>query len=176
MSAGKLLAGVIVVSAVLGGVAMYYLQVYGYYEPVEGDVAADVVAVPAGEDTPVAVPFSNFEGIDAASSPIRYRACFDTELTLEAARARFQPYPDPAPRVAPGWFDCFDAEALGAMLADGRAAAFMGTRNLEYGIDRVFAITEDGRGYIWHDVNECGDKLYDGSPADPSCPPNPNAN
>ena len=79
-------------------------------------------------------------------------------------------FEDAEPLTAPGWFDCFDAEAIAAELRTGTAIAFTGTRNFEYGIDRVVAITSDGRGYVWHQVNECGDKLYDGTPAGDDCP------
>ena len=38
-------------------------------------------------------------------------------------------------------------------------------------VDRVVAITEDGRGYVWHELNDCGAKAYDGSPTGEACPP-----
>ena len=83
----------------------------------------------------------------------------------------FEPYEGASPRTAPGWFDCFDAEAIGTAITAGDALVFTGQRNLEYGIDRVVAITADGRGYVWHEVNDCGDKAYDGSPLGEDCPP-----
>ncbi|NCW61998.1 MAG: glycine--tRNA ligase subunit beta, partial [Rhodobacteraceae bacterium] len=73
----------------------------------------------------------------------------------------FELHPKAEPRVAPGWFECFEAEQIGNDLANGNAVAFWGQRNIEYGIDRVVAIYADGRGYVWHEVNDCGDKLYD---------------
>ena len=75
-----------------------------------------------------------------------------------------------APRNAPPWFDCFDAEAIGEDIRNRRAYVFVSQRNLEFGIDRVVAVTDDGRGYIWHEVNDCGDKAYDGSPLGEDCP------
>ncbi len=41
MNTGKLLVGAIVIPAVVAGAAMYYLQVYAYYEPVPRRDAAD---------------------------------------------------------------------------------------------------------------------------------------
>ena len=38
-----------------------------------------------------------------------------------------------------------------------------GPKNFEYGIDRYVVIYPDGRGYAWHELNDCGEKLYDGS-------------
>ena len=75
------------------------------------------------------------------------------------------------PRNAPGWFDCFDAEAIGAELEAGTALTFLSQKNFAYGVDRVVAITEDGRGYVWHELNDCGAKAYDGSPTGEACPP-----
>ena len=74
------------------------------------------------------------------------------------------------PRNAPDWFDCFDAQKIGEDLQSGTATAYMGEANLEFGIDRIVALYDDGRGFIWHQINECGDKLYDGSQASENCP------
>ena len=146
---------------------MYYAQVYGFYDEV---TQADVRLTTNATGTRETILFDAFEGIDAYSSPIRYRACFTTPTSLATLTETYELFDGAEPLNAPYWFDCFDAEALGAELAAGTALAFAGERNFEYGIDRVVAITADGRGYIWHQVNECGDKLYDGSPAGDDCP------
>jgi len=39
-----------------------------------------------------------------------------------------------------------------------------------YGVDRVVALTADGRGWSWHELNECGHKAYDGTAVGPACP------
>lgn len=170
MNLGKLLVGLTLACALIAGVAMYYLQVYYFYEEVPATGPTDVmVTTLAGKRTPL--PHSDFRAIDANSSPIRYRACFTTDVTPEQAADLYEPYQDAAPRLAPGWFDCFDAEAIGTAIEEGRARVFVGKRNLEYGIDRVLAITEAGHGYIWHEINNCGDKAYDGTPLGEDCPP-----
>jgi hypothetical protein len=171
---GKFLGALILVSALAAGIGIYYSQIYGFYVEVPSHGTDDVMLTSAatGEMEPIA--YSDFRAIDADSSPIRYRACFTTMLTQDQLSEDFVPYPDASPRVAPGWFDCFDAEAIGDGLADGTAHAFLGQRNLEYGIDRVVAITGDGHGYVWHEINDCGEKAYDGSPVDDSCPVRPN--
>ena len=166
---GKIISVILLSCAILAGAGLYYLQVFHYYErlPSEG---AQVTAM-ARDGAPRPLPISGFEAIDADSSPIRYRACFDTSLSLEVAVQTFEPYGGrTAPRRAPWWFGCFDADALGAQISAGQAQVFTSLRNLEFGIDRVVAITADGRGYIWHEVNECGDKAYDGSPLGKDCP------
>ena len=171
---GKVLVLLIVVAAVLAGAGMYYLQVYAYYEEVVPTGSDDVQLTPLNGDTPETILYEDFRAIDADSSPIRYRACFTTPTGLGTLEDIYAPYTGAAPRVAPGWFDCFDAEAIGEDLAEGRAKVFLSQRNLEYGIDRVVAVTQDGRGYVWHEVNDCGDKSYDGSPLAPTCPPREN--
>ena len=77
------------------------------------------------------------------------------------------------PRTAPGWFDCFDAEAIGDAIESGEARAYLGTKDVRYGIDRIVAILPDGRGFAWHDINACGEVVFDGDPAPEGCPPVP---
>ena len=156
---------ILIVAAAVGG-GVYYAQVYGYYEP----VADARVAMTTYQGTVEDILIEDFEAIDAGSSPIRYRACFTTPMSMGLLTETYVPFEDAEPLNAPPWFDCFDAAAIAAELEAGTALAFTGEANFQYGIDRVVAITKDGRGYVWHQVNACGDKLYDGSPAGENCP------
>ena len=170
MRLGQFLAGFTVFSALLAGGAMYYLQVYAFYEEVSAqgeDIR--IVSLMSGEPEPIL--FENFQAIDGSSSPIRYRACFTTEMSHALLSETYVAFENAEPRNAPGWFDCFDAEAIGAELEAGTALTFLSQKNFAYGVDRVVAITEDGRGYIWHELNDCGAKAYDGSPTGEACPP-----
>ena len=169
---GKLLALILVISAVLAGAGMYYLQVYGFYYEIEPRPGQDVVLLAQGTDTPEVITYSAFQAIDADSSPIRYRACFETDLTPDEL-TRFVPAEDPEPLTAPGWFDCYDAVSLADALKTGQAQAYMGTKNVHYGVDRIVAITQDGKGYVWHALNNCGEKAYDGTVVGEECPPRP---
>ncbi|MDF1854810.1 DUF6446 family protein [Pseudooceanicola sp.] len=169
---GRILAIVIIVAALATGAAVYYLQVYAFYEEIAASGPGDVVLTPITGGAPVAIPVRGFRAIDSDSSPIRYRACFTSDLSAEALKA-YAPYPGAEPRNAPGWFDCFDADAIGAALADGQAQAFLAIENIHYGIDRVIAILPDGRGYAWHEINSCGEVVFDGQPAPEGCPPAP---
>lgn len=170
MRLGQFLAGFTVFSALLAGGAMYYLQVYAFYEEVsaQGD-DVQLVSLMSGE--PELILFENFQAIDGSSSPIRYRACFTTEMSHALLSETYVAFENAEPRNAPGWFDCFDAEAIGAELEVGTALTFLSQKNFAYGVDRVVAITEDGRGYVWHELNDCGAKAYDGSPTGEACPP-----
>jgi len=165
--AGKIVSIILALTALAVGGGVYYAQVYGYYETVAGDI---VVLTAKGSGDAEEILFDSLRAIDASSSPIRYRACFTTPLSLDTLSETYELFDTAEPLRAPYWFDCFDAQAIGSQLSEGKAVAFTGTRNLEYGIDRVVAINDEGMGFVWHQVNECGDKLYDGTPAGEDCP------
>ncbi|WP_299603947.1 DUF6446 family protein [uncultured Tateyamaria sp.] len=164
---GKIIGIVIVLSSIIAGATLYYLQIYGFYEEVE---TAEVQLVSVVSDTPEPIPFADFQAIDADSSPIRYRACFTTDMSLALLTETYVGLEQATPRNAPGWFDCFDAEAIAAELDAGTALPFLGQKNVDFGVDRIVAITEDGRGYVWHELNDCGDKAYDGTIVGEECP------
>ncbi|WP_027259826.1 DUF6446 family protein [Leisingera aquimarina] len=170
---GKVLALILILSALAAGGAMYYLQIYAFYDNVELQPGRDVMLVPldGGEAQPVA--YSDFEAIDAGSSPIRYRACFTTKVKPDALAQLFTLTDKLEPRNAPGWFECFDAAAIGAKLADGSAKSFLSVKNISFGVDRVVAVTDEGRGYVWHELNKCGQKAYDGTVVGEECPARP---
>lgn len=167
MRAGRVIAVALVAAGVAAGAGMYWLQVHAFYDRLPEQ--ATVALTPLGAAAPVAVAVTSFEGIDSDSSPIRYRACF----RLEPSAQPFTPYEGATPLNAPSWFSCFDAAAIGAALAEGRAQAVLGEANIRYGIDRVVALFPDGRGYAWQQINRCGAAHFDGNPVPPGCPPPP---
>jgi len=168
---GKFLAALIIVCAIAAGGGLYYTQVYGYYDPVE-PTGEDVVLTSVTEG-PMLIPYEDFEAIDANSSPIRYRACFRTDVPLETLEAEFQPYPNAEPLEAPYWFGCYSADGIGEALETGKAKAFLSVENVTYGIDRIAAIFPEGNGYVWHQINRCGEVVFDGQPAPDGCPEPP---
>lgn len=170
---GKFVSIVILLCALVAGGAMYYLQVYHFYAPVEANGTTDVMLTEQQSGEVKAVSYQSFDAIDAYSSPIRYRACFTTDMTLEELNGKYETYERAEPLVAPGWFSCFDAVEIGAALESGRAAAFLGIRDITYGIDRVVVITEDGKGFVWHQINRCGAVVFDGDPVPADCPEPP---
>ncbi|MEM8980454.1 MAG: DUF6446 family protein, partial [Pseudomonadota bacterium] len=117
--------------------------------------------------------FEDFQGIDATSSPMRYRASLTTSQSLAQMTESYVLSDNPEPREAPGWFDCFDAGQIGADLEIGDALAFLSVENVIYGIDRVIAVYPDGRGYAWHEINACGEVVFDGNPVPEGCPEPP---
>ncbi len=172
---GKLAIVAMLLTAVVAGGAIYYLQVYAYYVGVPATGPNDVQILALASDLPRPLAHSDFRAIDASSSPIRYRACFTTDVTLDEMRQTYVAAPGMDPRNAPDWFDCFDAAAIGAELEAGTAETYLGAKNIAYGVDRIIAITADGRGYVWHELNNCGTKGYDGTLVGEECPPRPGA-
>jgi hypothetical protein len=149
---GKFVGGVIVLSALLAGGAIYYLQEYAYYQPV-AFTPGDEIELTALSGAPEPIPVMELEGIDATSSPLRFRACFTTPLDQPTLTEAFKVYDKAVPLNAPTWFDCFDAEKIGAALESGEAIAFLGQAEIAPQIDRVVAVFADGRAYAWHQVN-----------------------
>jgi len=169
---GKIVAIVLLVSGLLAGAGMYWMQVHAFYERVDPEVAdVQLTGLVSGMSEPVA--HENYRGIDADSSPLRYRACFDIAVPLMDLREKYVAYPEPVPLEAPGWFDCYDARDIGAALETGEAVAFLGESNVVYGIDRVVAVFRDGRARSWHQINACGEEVFDGRPPPEGCPPPP---
>ncbi|MCA0996229.1 DUF6446 family protein [Alloyangia pacifica] len=166
---GKILGIGIIAAALIFGAVVYYTQVFYYYYDLPAE-EAEVLLTPLDGTAPRAIAFEDFEGIDATSSPIRYRACFSTSESPQTLDPLFERYEGSEPRNAPFWFGCFDAEDIGDEIAAGTAHVYTSQRNIEFGIDRVVAVTGDGRGYIWEEINECGDKAYDGTPLGEDCP------
>ena len=168
---GKVIVAFLVLPAILAGAALYYLQIFSFYEEVIPNGTTDVAIVEKKTELPEVIDYSNFYAITSESSPIRYRACFETSEDLNDLRNRYLVYEGAEPKIAPYWFECFNAEDLGFSLADGaKGEVFLSKKNIMYGVDRVVAILDNGKGYIWHEINDCGDKLYDGSPVSNECP------
>jgi hypothetical protein len=121
--------------------ALWWFQTRAWYTEVTGVAAVTV----AGREVPVA----EWRGIDAASSPIKLRACSRVE---PGALASAPPAESPTPLVAPGWFDCFDAGALTAALDNGQARAVLAERGEFEGTERLIAVFPDGRAYMWRQL------------------------
>lgn len=150
---GKFVAGFIVISGLIAGVAIWYLQLYAFYEEAEFTPGAEIRLTSIETGQPEAIIAEGITGIDSASSPIRFRACFTTPLTQAMLTETYRIYPDPVPLTAPSWFDCFDAEAIGTALERGEAIAFLSETEIHKGVDRVVAVFPDGRAFAWHQLN-----------------------
>ena len=66
----------------------------------------------------------------------------------------------------------YDIAILGGRVMDPETG-FDAVTNVGIADGRIVAITEDGRGYAWHQINACGKEVFDGKPAPEGCPPAP---
>lgn len=151
---GKIVASGLILAAALAGLVMYYLQVYGFYEEVQ-ELSAQPMTIADANGAPQPLAVADFKGIDAASSPLRFRACFTTAPEALAALA---PYPAPTPTNGPTWFACYNARALGEDIAAGTARAYLSQKNIAPGVDRVIAVYPDGRAFAWHQLNQSAEE------------------
>ncbi len=149
---GRVLVIVILVATILFGAGLWYSQVYAWYSDASDATRPGLVNLATGSRDEI--PVRDLQAIDKATSPLGFRACFRVGQNLSTLSETYQPYPDPTPLIAPGWFDCFDAGAIDAGLETGAALAFLDTRNIRDGVDRVIAVFDDGRAYAWQQLNE----------------------
>ena len=155
MTMGKILAGAIVISAFVAGAALYYLQVYAYYDEVSADAPQGrIMLTSLASNQPDTFLYKDFQGIDATSSPLRFRACFTTKHSQAMLSETYVTMEGAVPLNGPGWFECYNAQEIGAALETGDAIAFLGQKDILDGIDRVIAVFPDGRGFAWHQLND----------------------
>ena len=170
---GKLLASFLVICGLAGGIGMYYFQVYAFYHLVTPNGSNDVVLMTKVGGESQAIPYVGFQAIDSHSSPIRYRACFNTQTKSANLSHKYKVINDAVPLNAPRWFKCFDAKKIGAAIEEGTAISFLSIEHLFYGIDRVVTILPNGQGYAWNRINYCGQLAFDGKSLPPDCPSPP---
>ena len=176
MNATRVAIVAILGSAVIFGALMYYQLVYaGYVELTKADVGEiQLISVISGKPEPLL--FESVKGIDSVvdgvrlSSSVSYRACFQTLQSQAKLMEAYVIMDDAIPLTAPPWFDCFDARAIGQSLEDGEAIAFMSQENITFGVDRVVAVLPNGHGFVWHQLNPCGNAVFAGDPTPDGCP------
>lgn len=137
-------------TALVAGVSVYYLQEYAYYSEAAFEPGREIMLTPIESDLPEPILAEGIIGIDAESSPLRFRACFRTPLTQGMLSETYRAYEGATPLNAPSWFDCFDAQAIGVGLENGEALAFLSQSDIAPDVDRVVAVFADGRAYAWH--------------------------
>jgi len=141
---GKLVAGGIVVVAIVFGTGMWYAQQRSFYDVVTGIERVQV----DGQDFAV----TEYEGTDGTRSPLKLRGCFRL-ADPAAAIAAGEPAPDAVPLTTPDWITCFDEEAILADITAGRATPIMAGEDEGDGADLYMAIYPDGRAYAWRLAN-----------------------
>lgn len=147
---------------VIFGAALWYFQTRAYYEEVTG-----VTEVMAYGD---AFPVTEYRGIDANTSPLKFRACFTVDWDYWPSD-EFKEVAQPL--TAPDWFDCFDAKKIADDIQAGNATAILADENEIYGFSSYIAQYEDGRAFMWRQINACGEASFAGDELPEGCPPKP---
>ncbi len=159
---GKLVGGFIVSVAVLVGITVFWLQEYAFYAPASFVKGHEISLTLIESGLPEPILAEGIEGIDADSSPLRFRACFHTPLSQAMLTETYKTYEGATPLIGPSWFDCFDANKIGTALEKGEAIAFLSEANITHAdltkadateIDRVVAVFPDGSAYAWHQIH-----------------------
>lgn len=156
---GSVLIGSLFAASAVMGVGLWYSIQNAYYEQIE-----NVTEVMAYGD---AFPVTNYRGIDADTSPLKMRACFDVEWDYFPT----DEYKNIAtPLIAPNFFECFDAGQIYTDLKEDNATAILSDENNPFGFNTFIAQYPDGRAFMWRQVNECGDAHFTGDPLPAGCP------
>jgi hypothetical protein len=152
------MSGMLIIAGAVG-VGVWYTAETAYYQEV-----TDVSEVSAYGD---AFPVSNYKGIDADTSPLKMRACFNVDWDYWPS----EEFKDVAtPLTAPRWFDCFDAQQIGADIQSGNASAILSDDNTPYGFATYIAQYPDGRAFMWRQINDCGKAQFAGEELPKGCP------
>jgi len=182
---GRLLISLMLGFALIFGAVLWYFQNYAFYytlpapdagitgeaQPTKGVV--DLRLTRLNDAAPEAITVAGFQGIDADTSPLKFRACFTFGRSIPMMTETYVIYQAPTPLKAPVWFDCFDSAKLTDDLQSGTALAFLGQADIQYGVDRVIAVYDDGRSYAWNQINACGEAVFAGEPLPAHCPKPP---
>lgn len=139
---GRLLMIVAALLLAAFAVGLWYTQIYAFYEELP-----ETSEITVADRT---IPVTGFSGVDANTSPIKLRACMKTD---PAAFKGLAPAIKPVPLVAPYWFECFDARAIGKALEAGEAKAYLAASEEFDGSERMIAVFEDGRAFMWRQLS-----------------------
>ncbi len=159
---GKIVGGFLVITAAVAGLAIYYLQEYAFYTEATFQQGAEIELTLLESGMPEPILVDALKGIDADSSPLRFRACFHTPLSQGLLTETYQTYQGATPLIGPTWFDCFNADKIGEALAKGEAIAFLSKANITNAdltkpdatsFDRVVAVFPDGSAFAWHQIH-----------------------
>lgn len=174
---GRIVVIGLVAIAIVAGAGLYYSLQYAARVGIAMNTPeARVFLTSATTGMPEEVPTTDFQGIASKATPLGYKACFRLTQSLDTLTSNFATYANPTPLTAPRHFTCYDARAIDTALQSHEAVAFLGQKNVLYGIDRVVAVMSDGHAYAWNQLNACGRAVANGAKLPADCPPPPEKN
>jgi hypothetical protein len=150
---GKLVGSLLIITTLIGGISLYYLQVHYFYKKIDETSPNFKIRILSKESGLYEfVKYENFNGIDGNNSPLKFKGCFNL-LDVKRVESIGVNVLKPIPLTAPNWFTCFDAVKIGMALEVGEARAVISERNIFTGVDRVVAFFGDGKAFSWHQLN-----------------------
>ena len=87
------------ISALLAGATIYWLQEYAFYTPVAFTPANQIELTLIETGLPEPILAENVTGVNADSSPIRFRACFTTPQSMAMLTETYQMYDAAEPLI-----------------------------------------------------------------------------
>ena len=97
------------------------------------------------------IKVKNYLGIRSDVSKLKLRGCFKVDQSLFE---KFDKNDKASPLSAPFWFKCFDYKEIQSDIDKGVLKAYLAEENETPGIDRYIAISKNGLGYEWRQLNE----------------------
>lgn len=140
---GKITVILLIGITILFGIVFFYFQTYAYYSKVS--TKKEILV------NKIQIKVENYIGIRSDVSKLKLRGCFNTDPSYFEF---FDTSLKASPLSAPFWFDCFDYKEIQTNIDNGILKAFLAEENEYPGIDRYIAISLNGIGYEWRQLNE----------------------
>lgn len=123
-------------------------------EPTLQETTSIIRLVPLIGDGPEEIATGLVKTTGDPTVPLSFHGCFDMPQSFGLLTETFETAEPSNPENIPGGLACFNAEQLIEDLKIGNAIAFWGERNITQGVDRVVAVYDDGRAFVWHQTNQ----------------------
>jgi len=140
---GKITVILLIGVTLIFGIFFFYFQTYAYYSKVS---TKNQIVV-----NKIQIKVEDYIGIRSDVSKLKLRGCFNTD---PSAFEFFVTSVKASPLSAPFWFDCFDYKKIQFNIDNGTLKAYLAEENEYPGIDRYVAISINGIGYEWRQLNE----------------------
>ena len=140
---GKITVILLTTITLIFSIVFFYFQTFAYYTKI---TSKDEIVV-----NKIKIKVERYEGIKSDISQLKLRGCF---LVDSAHFKNFDSTNKASPLSAPFWFDCFDYKEIQSNIDQGILKAYLAEENEYDGIDRYIAISKDGFGYEWRQLNE----------------------
>ena len=140
---GKITVIFLVGITLIFGVFFFYFQTFAYYSKVSNK---EKILVNKKQ-----INIQDYRGIRSDVSKLKLRGCFKVDPTQFEF---FDTTDKGSPLSAPFWFDCFDYVEIQSNIDNGILKAYLAEKNEAPGIDRYIAISQNGLGFEWRQLNE----------------------